>query len=303
MRITGNQLRRIIREMILNEDERRRAEMMAAVEKEIDFKKEPLESGHGITKSFRFPAHKSYEERRKEEGRAVTERRLKRLWNKYADHEFFDQKLAKLHVIGLYARTATSCLDFLDACAGKVNRDEISALGWRESKLTTGWAKSEGFTFAVFIDGRVTYAAAADLGTEWTSNATEADRQRHASSGLPKRPYYVDNPSVADSLVLDEEDWVNRIESPHRGSLQEVIVDNWRIKSLVVSSSSREGYRIQQDAWQTDDFLISVVNKCKQLGIPIMDEAGTVYYSPSASFDEDWDGDWDGNEDLSRGLA
>jgi hypothetical protein len=299
MRITEGQLRRIVKESILNEDERRRAEMMAAVAKEIDFKKDLSKPGSEVTKSF-----SSYEARREEKGRVAAERRLKSLWNKYADHEFFDQKLAKLHAIGLYGNNSASCLNFLDAYAGKVNRDEVSTLGWRESKLTTGWTKSHDFTFGVFIDGRVTYASSDDIATEWTSNATESDRQRHASSGLPKRPYYIDNSLVADHLVLDEEDWVERIESwGTKSIMHELIVDNWRIKSLVVHSLSRAGYRVQQDAWQTDNFLISVFSKCKQLGIPIMDEAGTLYYSPGTSFDEDLDGDWDGNEDLSRGLA
>jgi len=296
MKITEGQLRRIIREEMLIEDERRRAAMMADVEGLADL------SAPADTWGYYGSDYKSYDARRKE-GRTSTERKLKSIWNKHADHEFFDQKMAKLHAIGLYGNNTAPCLNFLDAYADKVNRDEVSALGWRESKLMTGWTKGNDFTFGVFIDGRVTFAASKDLGTEWTSKATESDRQRHASSGLPKRPYHTNNPEIERYVILDEEDWIERIEGLSNSANQELIVANWQIKSLVVSSSSREGYRIQQDAWQTDDFLISVFNKCKQLGIPIMDEAGTLYYSPGTSFDEDLDGDWDGNEDLSRGLA
>jgi hypothetical protein len=271
MRIAESQLRRIVREQILAEDERRRAEMMADVERELDIPEIDFhQSDWGL--SFR-----SYNDRRTR-GRTVGERRLKALWNKHADHGFFKEKLAKLHIIGLYGHDGGTCLDYLDVHAGKTNRDELSAFGWRESQLRPGWNGSYNFAYGVFVDGRVTYAASTDQGTEWTSMAKKDDRQRHASSGLPKRPLYMSNQKTSDALVLDEEDWVDRIEQPDRNHNHELVIANWRIKSFVANSMSYYGAILKDGRWTESDFTIELVKSCRQKGLPIVDEAGEEYH-------------------------
>lgn len=269
MRITEGQLRRIIREEMLSEDERRRAQMMADIDQEITFPENPRRPGYW---GNRF---KSYEERRKE-GRNPSERALKRIWNRHADRQFFDNDLVKLHAIGLYAESAGPVLGFLDAHVGRRGRDEISALGCRESALAPGWS-GNAYMFGVFIDGRVTYAGATDLATEWTSYATAADRQRHAGSGLRKRPYVNDRSGIESHLVLDEEDWADRVERPGVISDHEVIVDNWRIMSFVVNSRSAPGGWLRDGSWAREGITRKIIERCMEIGLPIVDETGVPY--------------------------
>lgn len=269
MLITEEQLRQIVNEELVREDEIRRARMMADVEGEISHPETPGGSLHG------FP-FKDYSERRKE-GRTAVERRLKKIWNRHADHEFFNKNLTKLHIIGLYSQDMGTCLDFMRAHAGRTNRDEISALGWRTAALTKGWCRHYGFIFGAFVKGGVTYAACEDQSTEWTSAATEVDRRRHAGSGLPKRPFFGSVQRVGDELVLDEEDWVNRIESPHRDSLHEIIVDNWLISSLAVNSRSVPGKMLRDGKWMQQPFMIELVDECRRRGLQVVDETGDPY--------------------------
>lgn len=269
MRIKESQLRRIIRREILSEDDRRRAEMMADIEHGIDFSG-ALSKPTNLRRRFG-----SYAERRKE-GRTQAERNLKRIWNAHADRDFFDNRLVKLHSIGLYAEDVGTPLAFLKAHAGKTNRDELSALGWRESALAPGWS-GNGYMFGVFVDGRVTYAAASDQMTEWTSMATDIDRQRHASSGFPKRPYLISKQKVETDIVLDEEDWIERVENQGPGGDQEIVVANWRIRSFVVNSRSAPGEWLRDGSWAGEDFTVKLITHCRKIGLPIVDETGTPY--------------------------
>jgi hypothetical protein len=263
------QLRRIIREEMISEDERRRAAMMDDIEQEISFSG-ALSRPTNIRRRFG-----SYAERRKE-GRTQAERQLKRIWNTHADRDFFDNRLVKLHSIGLYAEDVGTPLAFLKAHVGKTNRDELSALGWRESALAPGWS-GNGYMFGVFVDGRVTYAAAADQMTEWTSMATDIDRQRHASSGFPKRPYLISKQKVETDIVLDEEDWVERVENQGPGGDQEIVVANWQIRSFVVNSRSAPGGWLRDGSWAEEDFTFKLITFCRKIGLPIVDETGVPY--------------------------
>lgn len=269
MRITEWKLRLIIREEMLSEDARRRAEMMADIEQGIDFSG-ALSKPTNLRRRFG-----SYAERRKE-GRTQAERQLKRIWNAHADRDFFDNRLVKLHSIGLYAEDVGTPLAFLKSHVGKTNRDELSALGWRESALAPGWS-GNGYMFGVFVDGRVTYAAAADQMTEWTSMATDIDRQRHASSGFPKRPYLISKQKVETDIVLDEEDWVERVESQGPGGDQEIVVANWQIRSFVVNSRSAPGGWLRDGSWVGEDLTVKLIAFCRKIGLPIVDETGVPY--------------------------
>jgi hypothetical protein len=274
MRITETLLRRIIKEEILNEDERRRAEMMADIDRELDYPEMPPGSTP-YSQSFQ-----SYDERRKD-GRAVAERQLKRIWNKHADHVFFNNRLVKIHAIGMYAgyaEGANTCINFLDAYAGKVNRDELSVWGSRPESLKSGWISGSTFVFGVIVDGHVTYAASMDQATEWTSIASKSAKFRHAGSGLPKRPFYVNKTRVNNGLLLDEEDWVETIEEIYQGrATAELIIDNWRIKAFVVNSRSLPGKTLKVTASSYNEFITEVIERCKQYNIPIVDETGAVY--------------------------
>jgi hypothetical protein len=271
MRITEGQLRRLIRESLIREGERSRSEMMAAVDTQIDFPDLPPRKNAG---HFSF---KSYDERRKG-GRTAAERDLKRIWNEHADHKFFDQDLVKLHGIGLYAHgdiiPAELCIKFLKSHLNKVNRDDISVMGWRKAALVRGWNKNPEPPFGAFISGRVTYAAASDQSTEWTSRASSAARERHASSGLPKRPFYTKKERIAKDIILDEEDWIERIENQGQIVDHELIVSNWKIEALVINSLSWAG-RAGSDASGTFQSAIDpILEFCKANNLLVVNEAG-----------------------------
>jgi hypothetical protein len=265
MRITEGQLRAIIRESLINEDERKRSEMMAAVDARIDFPDLP-----------RRKNIYSYDERRKG-GRTAAERDLKRIWNEHADHKFFDQDLVKLHGIGLYAHEDTAsadlCIKFLKSYLNKVNRDDISVMGWRKAALVRGWNKNPEPPFGVFVKGRVTYAAASDQSTEWTSRASPSARERHASSGLPKRPFYTEKERIARDIILDEEDWIERVEGQDIVD-HELIVSNWRIEALVINSLSWAGRAGSDASGAFQSAIDPILEFCEANDLPAVNEAG-----------------------------
>jgi hypothetical protein len=273
MRITEGQLRTIIRESLLNEDEHKRSEMMAAVDTRIDFPDLPPRKNAGY---FNF---KSYDERRKG-GRTAAERDLKRIWNEHADHKFFDQDLVKLHGIGLYAHGDTApaelCIKFLKSRLNKVNRDDISAMGWRKAELSRGWNKNPEPPFGAFIKGKVTYAAASDQSTEWTSRASATARERHASSGLPKRPFYTKKERIAGDVILDEEDWIERVEKRGQVVDHELIVSNWRIEALVINSLSWAGRAGSDTSGYFQSAIDPILEFCETNDLPVVNEAGEV---------------------------
>jgi len=275
MRITEGQLRRIIRESIIQEDSRKRAEMMAGVEARVNHPELPRGSD-----AFDYDFN-NYRKRR-EGGRSKSERELKKIWNENADHHFFDKGIVKFHEIGMYAvlpgEATERCLSFLEEHDGATNRDDISVMGRRigapETKLIAG-ARTP---FGVFVDGRVTYAGAGDMATEWTSQASPVTRKLHASSGLPKRPFYTRREDVESNIVLDEEDWIERIERSGKHFSHELIVSNWRIKSLFIGSKSWAGEAmLDRSPTVSRSKLETIIRFCKSYNLPIVNEMGDRY--------------------------
>lgn len=259
-------IRSLIREMLLREDEERLKKAAGAIYNRLEIYGDP----HDDDIEFQ-----SYASRRSDPYRLAGERELKRIWRENADHEFFDKGLLKIHAIGFMGtggRSDKVFTDFLTKNHGKVNRDELSCVGVRPSDAKPGWFSHQFFRGGVFVKGRVTYAASGDLSTEWTQNATPEDLKRHAASGLPKRPLFFKNATAIGELVLDEEDWVKKVSSKMgAGKAPEMIVDNWRVESFVISSKMVKS--LSPEKIETE--FANVLKFCRDNGIPVVDETHT----------------------------
>ena len=152
------------------------------------------------------------------------------MWNKYADHTYFQSpsKLFVYHYLGHYSGNG-ALEDYFPRGAsvpGKIagidfpNKNELSCFG---GPAKWGGADSVQLLmpFFTFKKYRVTFASAEDAATERLSNATPTDIQRHVGSGLPKRPNLYQE---YEMMPLDEEGVLGV-----GGSLEEVVIDNWVI--------------------------------------------------------------------------
>jgi hypothetical protein len=271
MRITEGQLRRIIREELLESAESQAAFKKAAWDR-VSIYGEP-------TDDMEDQDPYSYSARRADPARLSSERELKRIWRELADHEFFDDKLLKLHsmsFMGDAGRDSEKVLKFLRSWLRGPNKDELSCMGIRPEDVRPGWFMQERLSVGIFVDGWVTYAGVGGLDTEWTQRATKADKQRHAQSGLPKRPFLMGPNTLVGAgktgpsydhlkyIVLDEEDWIERVGSENH----EIIIDNWTPKAFVLSqrlvnSSGIDGIR---------ETFGEVIDLCRKKDLPIVDE-------------------------------
>ena len=170
-----------------------------------------------------YPQHKSTADLRREK---------KRMWNKYADHAYFQdpKKLFVYHYLGHYSGN-TALEDYFPRGAsvpGKTagidfpSKDELSCFG---GPAKWGGAKSVQLLlpFFTFKKYRVTFASSEDAGTERLSRAKPADIQKHSGSGLPKRPNLYQG---YEEMIIDEEGVL------HLGGLEEVVIDNWIIDTF-----------------------------------------------------------------------
>ena len=182
-------------------------------------------------------------------------RKPKRVWNKFADHNFFKNKIAKLHQLG-YAGGHGS--DTLSTSYLKGGNAELSAWGVKsDSPLQPTpeeihtCANPENYdqsfdNFYIVLDGRVTWAGDFDayteeLGTHKGGGSTrDIAKQKTKSSGMPKRPgglnLYDDmEKNLKDfPVLLDEED----VDALPDSRIDEMIVDNWNIITLTYFTSS-----------------------------------------------------------------
>jgi hypothetical protein len=208
-------IRRLIREMILQE--KSLADVLGKTPKQ-----EPnagREEGNGD--ALYYPQYRSTAEFRRDK---------KKMWNKYADHTYFQSpsKLFVYHYLGHYSGNG-ALEDYFPRGAsvpGKIagidfpNKNELSCFG---GPAKWGGADSVQLQmpFFTFKKYRVTFASAEDAATERLSNATPTDIQRHVGSGLPKRPNLYQE---YEMMPLDEEGVLDV-----GGSLEEVVIDNWVI--------------------------------------------------------------------------
>ena len=261
MRITEGQLRRIIREM-LNEQVQgsRRAEISRKWQASMkdptgrpqtvpvfdqDGKKDVRVVEPDYKKSGRI-VHYDVEpaSRQSLPVQTKSEKSLKGLWNEYADHDFFRDKVIKVHWFNAYVGTKDmrgsfdKFFDFVSQNVSRNNRNDLSCLGFLENDpwlISNIIASGDAPLFGVIVKGRVSFAAAGDPMTQWTSMSDPETLKLHAGSGTVKRPSMRPGETAGienqlDMMMLDEETFRSAVREEN-----ELIVDNWRVEKVVIN--------------------------------------------------------------------
>ena len=272
MRITENELRRIIREELLGEivNPTQRWGVINRLLKQVP---DRPEGAGGFTDGGQFSSAPA---RRAMKGRHHAERSAKRLWNEMVDEmgtrDFFDDKLVKVHWIGLYVKLGKNVvpdtLSFIEQNAGASHSDELSATAYLPEDLPR--VSFSRPMVGVILDGRVTYAGAVDLGTQWTTNLRPEDIARQAGSGTRKLPWYEDEGTVADNMVLDEKSWRDHVWGPnhYRTEMPELIVGNWSFSKVLVPRAV---------AAKLAGEMLEIMSTASKLGLRVVDESGAEY--------------------------
>ena len=199
-------------------------------------------------------------------------RDLKRRWNQMIDakglRSFWEgPKMKYFHSLAYYGVTASSVDDlqqgkysdndirdlsitsFLRDYKLTGNKDEMSTWGYYVPGKMIACGK-DNMTIGVLLNGRVTIATKEDAWTESRSKASKKDRQRHQSSGMPKR--LMPTTSNVNNLLFEEED-IKEFRT-----IGECVLDNWGIEAIVYNPKIRAGA-----------LLGDVVRKLsKQYGVP-----------------------------------
>ncbi len=216
--------------------------------------------------------------RRMMKGRHSAERSAKRLWNEMVDEmgtrDFFDSKLVKVHWIGLYVKlgknVVPNTISFIEQNAGMQHADELSATAYHPDDLPR--VNFSRPMIGVILDGRVTYAGAVDLGTQWSTQLKPEDIARQAASGTRKLPWYEDEGTVADNMVLDEKSWRDHVWGPnyYRTEMPELIVGSWSFSKVLIPRAV---------AVKLSDDMDQIKSAATELGLDVVDEAGSSYMS------------------------
>ena len=217
-------IRKLIREMLLQE--KTLADVLGRTPEQDPNAEQEVGGGGALY----YPQHRSTAEFRRDK---------KRMWNKHADHAYFQdpKKLFVYHYLGHYSGNK-ALEDYFPRGAsvpGKIagidfpSKNELSCFGGPAKWGGAGRVQLP-MPFFTFKKYRVTFASAEDAATERLSNAKPADFQRHVGSGLPKRPdIYLEY----EMMPLDEESVLER-------GLEEVVIDNWVIDTFYCEESDVE---------------------------------------------------------------
>lgn len=274
MKLTELKLRQIIRQELLSEIVNP-TQRWAVINRLVKQVPDRPEGAGNFTDGGQF---NSASARRMMKGRHSAERSAKRLWNELVDEmgtrDFFDSKLVKVHWIGLYVKlgknVVSDALSFIEQNAGSQHSDEISATAYHPDDLPR-------VTFSrpmigVVLDGRVTYAGAVDLGTQWSSRLKPEDIARQSASGTRKLPWYEDEGTVADNMVLDEKSWRDHVWGPnyYRTEMPELIVGSWSFSKVLIPRAV---------AVKLSDDMDQIKSAATELGLDVVDEAGSSYMS------------------------
>jgi hypothetical protein len=272
VRVTETHLRQIIRAALLKEIVNP-TQRWAVINRLVKQVPDRPEGAGNFTDGGQF---NSASARRMMKGRHSAERSAKRLWNEMVDEmgtrEFFDAKLVKVHWIGLYVKLGKNVVDdtlsFIEQNAGMLHADEISATAYHPDDLPR--VNFSRPMIGVILDGRVTYAGAVDLGTQWTSQLKPEDIARQAASGTRKLPWYEDEGTVADNMVLDEKTWRDHIWGPnyYRTEMPELIMGNWSFSKVLIPRAV---------AVKLADDMLEIMSIASKLGLRVVDETGTQY--------------------------
>lgn len=171
-------------------------------------------------------------------------RRLaKIIWNKYADHKFFNNEVVGYHSLG-YSDNIENYKKYFQKGSNKhemscygILRDDVQ--GFENSiirKITNArWIEDNQIGIVFKIKGRVTWAGDFDAYTEMISHVKPEQFAKHKSSGIPKRPGSMKNMGYfeSDNIVLDGEDFEMNV-SRHKSYLDEIVIDNWKIEKVYI---------------------------------------------------------------------
>jgi hypothetical protein len=215
MRITEGQLRKIIREELLEESYQgfkdRTANMI-------------------YKRSLGDP---TFEEHPVEKEMART---VKRIWNEEADHDFMDS-LVKIHWVKAFNdRTAIAKIsNFLSIS----RRNEIATTGYLpdSDEFLAPWGD-----YGVVVKGRTTFAANSmdTVASGYGSKLPDAVRQKYKNSGVPKRPFAFRDLEKTygplhkmDDYVLDRDSFDTEGSKHWQPRQNEFIVDNWKPVAII----------------------------------------------------------------------
>ena len=211
MRITEGQLRRIIREELLDETYQSFVDRAGNMKLSANFKDPTFEKS---------PVSKK------------TARNLKSIWGAEADHGFMDS-IVKIHwVSNQRASTHRSALQAIKKFLSVSGKNEISTSGYLpdSSEFRSRWGG-----YGVIVKGRTTYAAnhMDQIFSGYASKLSDKVMQKYQSSGVPKRPT-IFNPF--DSFVRGK-DYILDAESFDPSAAvhgNEFIVANWKPVAIVM---------------------------------------------------------------------
>lgn len=277
MKLTELKLRQIIRQELLSEIVNP-TQRWAVINRLVKQVPDRPEGAGNFTDGGLF---NSASARRMMKGRHSAERSAKRLWNVMVDEMgtrvFFDSKLVKVHWIGLYVKlgknVVSDALSFIAQNAGSQHSDEISSTAYHPDDLPK--VSFSRPMIGVVLDGRVTYAGAVDLGTQWSSRLKPEDVTRQAASGTRKLPWYEDEGTVADNMVLDEKSWRDHVWGPnyYRTEMPELIVGSWSFSKVLIPRAV---------AVKLSDDMDQIKSAARELELDVVDETGSSYMSEAA---------------------
>lgn len=189
-----------------------------------------------------------------------TDKDFKKEWNRKADHDFFDKELVKIHYVGGF--TGNHCsrdsegaciLDKLKKFKLTKNKNEMSVVGYLPPIFPL--EKNVLTMLALIIDGKVTYAAAKDTETEYTSQATDKDKKKFASSGLQKRASVSLKPQLKDLAIYNKQDFVQKTSSEEHN---ELVMDNFRVSGILIDLSN--------DYFSNEEMVENRIEELKDIG-------------------------------------
>jgi hypothetical protein len=112
----------------------------------------------------------------------------------------------------------------------------------------------------------------AELAAQLKEKLKPEDIARQAGSGTRKLPWYEDEGTVADNMVLDETSWRDHIWGPnyYRTEMPELIVGNWSFSKVLIPRAV---------AVKMADDMDQIKSAARELGLDVVDETGSSYMS------------------------
>lgn len=183
-------------------------------------------------------------------------KKVKRAWRKNADHAFM-KSLNKVHWFESGSSIPLRFKWFLN----NPGKDEIATSAYLPGDPMYSYWGGLG----VLVDGYVTLAAN-DMDSIISGYARDYMpdiEEKYKSSGIPKRAGVFNVPfAPVSNFVLDKASFKGSTYADN-----EFIVDNWKVKALVLGSSYKE-------RGEKPEMIQGAIKLAKDNGIPVVDEYG-----------------------------